>query len=121
MLNTITVMGRIVKDPELRYTQSQTPVTTFAIACERDGDRTKVDFLDIVAWKGTAEFITKYFSKGSLITILGRLQVRDWNDKDDNKRRSSEIIADKVYFGDSKKIVESNEFTEINNDLEMPF
>lgn len=107
MLNHIALMGRLVRDPELRHTQSGLPVTTFSIACERDfkdADGEKpVDFLDIVAWRQTAEFVSKYFTKGRMAVASGRLQLRDWKDRDGNKRRSAEIVTDNVYFGDSKK------------------
>jgi single-strand DNA-binding protein len=100
-------MGRLTKDPELRQTQNGTPVTSFSIAVNRDfkngnGER-ETDFVDIVAWRHTAEFACKYFSKGRMIVVDGRLQFRDWTDKNGNKRRSAEILADSLYFGDSKK------------------
>ena len=107
MLNHITVMGRLTRDPELRHTQAGTPVASFSIACDRDfkdkttGERT-TDFIDIVAWRSTGEFVSKYFTKGRMAVISGRLQMRDWTDKEGNKRRSAEIVADSVYFGDSK-------------------
>ena len=107
MLNHITVMGRLTRDPELRRTQSGTSVASFSIACDRDfkdkstGERT-TDFIDIVAWRATGEFVSKYFSQGRMAVVSGRLQMRDWTDKEGNKRRSAEIIADSVYFGDSK-------------------
>ena len=107
MLNHIVIMGRLTKDPELRYTQSQLPVAGFSIACERDrapqGAERETDFVDIVAWRGTAEFVSKYFTKGSMIVVSGRLQLRDWTDRVGNKRRSAEIVADNVYFGESKR------------------
>ena len=113
MLNHITVMGRLTRDPELRHTQAGIPVASFSIACDRDfkdkatGERA-TDFIDIVAWRAagewrqTAEFICKYFAKGRMAVVEGRLQIRDWTDKEGGKRRSAEIIADSVYFGDSK-------------------
>lgn len=107
MLNHITVMGRLTRDPELRRTQSGTSVASFSIACDRDykdkatGER-PTDFLDIVAWRTTREFVSKYFSQGRMAVVSGRLQMRDWTDKEGNKRRSAEIVADSVYFGDSK-------------------
>lgn len=106
MLNHITVMGRLTRDPELRNTQSGTPVCSFSIACDRDfksdnGER-KTDFFDCVAWRGTAEFVSKYFTKGRMAVVDGRLQIRDWTDKEGGKRRSAEILAAQVYFGDSK-------------------
>ena len=107
MLNHITVMGRLTRDPELRRTQAGVPVASFSIACDRDfkdkttGERV-TDFIDIVAWRSTGEFVSKYFTKGRMAVVSGRLQMRDWTDKEGNKRRSAEIIADSVYFGDSK-------------------
>ena len=106
MLNKIVIMGRLTRDPELRRTQSGLAVTSFSIACERDyksqsGEK-ETDFVDIVAWRTTAEFVTKYFTKGRMAVVLGRLQIRDWTDRDGGKRRSAEIVADSVYFGDSK-------------------
>ena len=107
MLNHITLMGRLVRDPELRYTQSQTPVASFTLAVDRDfggrdGGERQTDFIDIVAWRHTADFVSKYFTKGSMAVVSGRLQIRDWTDRDGNKRTSYEIVADNVYFGDSK-------------------
>ena len=108
MLNHIIVMGRLTRDPELRYTQSQTPVASFTVAVDRDfapkdgGDR-QTDFIDCVSWRSTAEFGSKYFQKGSMAVVSGRLQIRDWTDRDGNKRRSAEIVADNVYFGESKR------------------
>jgi len=108
MLNHITIMGRLTRDPELRYTQSQTPVASFTLAVDRDfasrdGGERQTDFIDCVAWRQSAEFVNKYFSKGSMAVVAGRLQIRDWNDRDGNKRRSAEVVADSVYFADSKK------------------
>lgn len=105
-LNNVTIMGRLTKDPELRYTNSGSAVTTFSIAVDRDfkdgNGETPTDFLDVVAWKGTAEFISRHFAKGRVIVAGGRLQTRNWEDKDGNKRRTVEIVADRVYFGDSR-------------------
>ena len=104
MLNYIVLQGRFCKDPELRRTQSGTAVASFTLAVSRDfSDKDKTDFIDIVAWKSTAEFISKYFSKGRTAVVSGRLQMRDWIDKEGNKRRSAEVIAENVYFGDSKR------------------
>ncbi len=108
MLNHIVLMGRLTRDPELRYTQSQLPVATFSLACERDfggrdGSEKQTDFIDIVAWRSTAEFVSKYFTKGAMAVVSGRLQLRDWTDKEGNKRRSAEVVADNVYFGESKR------------------
>ena len=107
MLNKIILMGRLTRDPELRRTESGTAVCSFSIAVDRDfksknGEK-ETDFIDIVAWRATAEFVSKYFTKGRMAVVEGRLQIRDWTDKDGNKRRSSEVVADSVYFGGSKR------------------
>ena len=107
MLNRIVLMGRLTRDPELRRTQSGTAVTSFSIACDRDfksqsGEK-ETDFIDIVAWRGTAEFVSKYFTKGRMAVVEGRLQIRDWTDNNGGKRRSAEVVADNIYFGDSKR------------------
>lgn len=106
MLNKIILMGRLTRDPELRRTQSGTAVTSFSIACDRDfkspsGEK-ETDFIDVVAWRNTAEFVSKYFAKGRMAVVEGRLQLRDWTDKEGNKRRSAEVLVSSVYFGDSK-------------------
>ena len=125
MLNVIVVMGRLVRDPELRRTNSGTAVTSFTLAVDRDfkgqdGER-ETDFIDVVAWRGTAEFVFKYFSKGRMAVVEGRLQVRDWTDKDGAKRRSTEVIADNVYFGDSKKVPDSDTPAEPSGEIrELP-
>ena len=107
MLNNIVIMGRLTRDPELRRTSSGVAVASFALACERDfaaqGETRETDFIDIVAWRYTAEFIDKYFSKGQMAVVTGRLQIRNWEDKEGNKRRSAEILADHVYFGEAKR------------------
>ena len=108
MLNTITIMGRLTRDPEIRHTDSGVSVASFALAVDRDfGNREtgekETDFIDVVAWRNTAEFVSKYFSKGRMAVVSGRLQIRSWTDKDGNKRRSAEVVADNVYFGDSKR------------------
>lgn len=108
MLNRVILMGRLTRDPELRQTQSGTAVASFSLAVERDfADKSTgtrpTDFIDIVAWRSTAEFVCKYFSKGRMAVVEGRLQIRDWQDRDGNKRRSAEVVADNVYFGDSKR------------------
>ena len=108
MLNHIVIMGRLTRDPELRYTQSQTPVASFSLAVDRDfggrdGGEKQTDFIDCVAWRSTAEFVSKYFTKGRMAVVSGRLQIRNWQDKEGNKRRSAEVVADNVYFGDSKR------------------
>lgn len=108
MLNHIVIMGRLTRDPELRRTNSGTPVASFTVAVDRDysgkdGGEKETDFIDCVAWRNTGEFVSKYFTKGRMIVLSGRLQLRDWTDKEGNKRRSAEIVADSCYFGDSKK------------------
>lgn len=107
MLNKIILMGRLTRDPELKRTQSGTAVTSFALAVDRDfksqsGEK-ETDFIDIVAWRNTAEFVSKYFSKGRMAVVEGRLQTRKWQDKEGNNRVSVEVAADNVYFGDSAK------------------
>ena len=108
MLNHITIMGRLTRDPEIRYTQSQTPVTSFTLAVDRDfggrdGGEKQTDFIDCVAWRQTAEFVSKYFTKGSMAVVSGRLQIRDWTDRDGGKRRNAEVVVDNIYFGESKR------------------
>ena len=133
MLNKTILMGRLTRDPELRRTQSGTAVASFTLAVDRDykpqdGER-ETDFIDIVAWRGTGEFVSKYFTKGRMAVVEGRLQVRDWTDKDGNKRRSTEVLADSVYFGDSKRSESgtpaepSGEFQELPEEEkgELPF
>ncbi len=113
MLNQIVLMGRLTRDPELRYTQSQTPVASFTLAVDRDfngrdsGEK-QTDFIDIVAWRQSAEFVSKYFTKGSMAIVTGRLQIRDWTDREGNKRRSAEVVADRVMFGESKRNRDEN-------------
>ena len=130
-------MGRLTRDPELRRTQSGTAVASFTLAVSRDfSDKDKADFIDVVAWRSTAEFISKYFSKGRTAVVSGRLQMRDWTDKEGNKRRSAEVIAENVYFGDSKRetllsntdnsdVADTSygysDFEEINNEDDLPF
>lgn len=107
MLNRVTIMGRLTRDPELRHTQSGNAVTSFSLAVERDfkgQDGEKVtDFIDVVAWRNTAEFVNRYFTKGRMMVVDGRLQSRKWEDRDGNRRTSIEVVADNCYFGDSKK------------------
>ena len=108
MLNHITIMGRLVRDPELRRTGSGIAVASFTVAVDRDfggrdGGEKETDFIDCVAWRQTGEFVSKYFSKGRMIVVSGRLQIRSWTDKDGNKRRTAEVVADNCYFGDSKR------------------
>lgn len=135
MLNRIIIMGRLVKDPELRRTQSGTAVTFFRLAVDRDfkgqnGEK-ETDFINVVTWRGTAEFVSKYFSKGRMAVVEGRLQSRDWTDKDGSKRRIAEVVAESVYFGDSKREDTCNTYSEpparkqelepIEDDGELPF
>lgn len=138
MLNHIVLMGRLTRDPELRRTQSGVPVVSFSLAVDHDvpnketGER-GVDFIDIVAWRNTAEFVSKYFSKGRMAVVSGRLQMRNWTDKDGNKRISAEVVADSVYFGDSKPsgggsasgkptMANADDFPELtDDDGELPF
>ena len=108
MLNHITIMGRLTRDPELRRTGSGIAVASFTLAVDRDfsgkdGGEKEVDFIDCTAWRQTGEFVSKYFGKGRMAVVSGRLQIRKWTDKDGNNRRTAEIVADNVYFGDSKK------------------
>lgn len=130
MLNEITLMGRLTKDPELRYTQSQTPVASFTLAVDRDftgkdGGEKQTDFVPCVAWKSTGEFASKYFSKGRMAVVSGRLQLSDWTDNEGNKRRTAEVVVDRMYFGDSKKDAaqgeELQELEELPDDGHLPF
>ena len=122
MLNKIILMGRLTRDPELRRTNSGTPVASFSIAVDRDfksqGGEKETDFIDIVAWRSTAEFVSKYFTKGRMAVVEGRLQIRDWNAQDGTKRRTAEVIADNVYFGDTKKEAQQNNFDALNDRFE---
>ena len=142
MQNRIVLMGRLTKNPELRHTQSGTPVASFSLAVDRDfkdkqtGEKA-TDFIDIVAWRQTAEFVSRFFTKGRMAVVEGRLQLRDWTDRDGNKRRTAEVLAEHVYFGDSKRDAESGgaytpppaepgsggaEFAELTeDDGELPF
>lgn len=127
-MNHVTLMGRLTRDPELRHTNSGTAVVSFTIAVEhRASQETHTDFIDIVAWKGTAEFASKYFTKGQMIALHGRLSIREWTDKDNNKRKSAEVVADNVYFTDSKKSRTESaepaqaEFEDIDDDGDLPF
>ena len=103
MLNRIDLMGRLTADPELRRTNNGKAVTSFTLAVDRDFGDKETDFIECVAWQNTAEFVSKYFTKGRMAVVSGRLQIRSWNDKDGNKRKTAEVVADNVYFGDSKK------------------
>ena len=147
MLNKVFIMGRLTRDPELRRTQTGTSVASFSLAVDRDfkdkttGERA-TDFIDVVAWRQTGEFVSRYFAKGRMAVVEGRLQIRDWTDKDGNKRRNAEVVADNVYFGDSRRDgeggsfpvppaasasgfsapAEGNQFAELSdNDGELPF
>ena len=114
MLNHIVIMGRLTRDPELRRTGSGVAVANFTLAVDRDfkaenGEK-ETDFIEVVTWRNTAEFVSKYFSKGRMAVVSGRLQIRDWTDKEGNKRRSAEVVADNIYFADSKKEESSGTF-----------
>lgn len=130
MLNSVVIMGRLTRDPELRRTQSGTAVTSFSLAVDRDfkpqiGEK-ETDFIDVVVWGKTAEFAANYFTKGRMAIVEGRLQVRGWQDKDGNKRKTTEVVADRMYFGDSKQEgkkqpAPADDFCEIEDDGDMPF
>ena len=130
MLNKIIIMGRLTRDPELRRTQSGTAVTSFTMAVDRDfksqsGEK-ETDFIDVVAWRNTGEFAAKYLAKGRMAAVEGRIQVRDWQDKDGNRRKSVEVVADRMYFGDSKQEdkkqpAPADDFCEIEDDGDLPF
>lgn len=131
MLNKIVIMGRLTRDPELRRTQGGTAVTSFTMAVDRDfksqsGEK-ETDFIDVVAWRNTGEFAAKYLAKGRMAAVEGRIQVRDWQDKDGNRRKSVEVVADNVYFADSKRDSkpqesrDDQEFDEIEDDGDFPF
>lgn len=102
MLNKVFLMGRMVRDPSERRTANGKAVTNFTVAVDRDRDREQTDFIDVVAWNGTAEFVSKYFRKGSMVILSGRLQMRKWEDRDGNTRTSYEVLADQIYFGEAK-------------------
>lgn len=117
MLNHITIMGRLTRDVELRRTGTGTAVASFTIACDRDfgqDGQKETDFVEIVAWRSTAEFAAKYFSKGRMAVVSGRLQIRSWTDKEGNKRKNAEVVAENIYFGDSKKDVSDNPVGDIS-------
>lgn len=131
MLNNVVIMGQLTRDPELRRTQSGTAVTSFTMAVDRDfksqsGEK-ETDFIDVVAWRNTGEFAAKYLAKGRMAAVEGRIQVRDWQDKDGNRRKSVEVVADNVYFADSKRDSkpqesrDDQEFDEIEDDVDLPF
>ena len=115
MLNHITIMGRLTRDPELRRTGTGIAVASFTVAVDRDfggrdGGERETDFIDCVAWRQTGEFVSKYFTKGSMIVVSGRLQIRSWTDKEGNKRRTAEVVADNCYFGESKRTNEGGSY-----------
>ena len=140
MLNRIILMGRLTKDPEMRHTQSGTAVASFTLAVDRDvkdkntGEKA-TDFINVVAWRNIGDFVSRYFTKGRMAVVEGRLQMRGWTDKDGNKRRSPEVVADNVYFGASKRDGDSantsdaynspaggpGDYTELDDDGELPF
>lgn len=130
MLNKIIIMGRLTRDPEMRRTQGGTAVTSFTVAVDRDfksqsGEK-ETDFLDVVVWGKTAEFAANYFTKGRMAIVEGRLQVRNWQDKDGNKRKTTEVVADRMYCGDSKQggkkqPAPADDFCEIEDDGDLPF
>ena len=125
MLNHITLMGRLVRDPELRRTGTGIAVASFTVAVDRDfsgrdGGERETDFIDCVAWRQTGEFISKYFTKGSMIVVSGRLQIRSWTDKEGNKRRTAEVVADNVYFGESKRSSEGGSAYNSGNSYSAP-
>lgn len=103
MMNCVAIIGRLTKDPELRHTQSDVPVASFTLAVDRGYKKEEVDFINIVAWRGTAEFVSKWFSKGQLVAVSGRLQVRSYKDRDGNNRTATEVVADEVFFAESKR------------------
>ena len=123
MLNFIVAQGRLTRDPELRKTPNGVSVASFTIAVDRDFDKGNTDFIDVVAWRNTAEFVSKYFAKGRMAIVTGKLQIRKWTDKDGNERRTAEIVADNVYFGDSKKAEDKTEtnFYEFGNEDDLPY
>ena len=130
MLNSVIIMGRLTRDPEMRHTQNGTAVASLTLACDRDfkpknGEK-ETDFIDVVVWGKTAEFAANYFTKGRMAIVEGRLQVRGWQDKDGNKRKAIEVVADRMYFGDSKQegkkqAEPADDFAEIEDDGDIPF
>lgn len=120
MLNNVTLMGRLVRNPELRYTQNQTPVASFTLACERDTKDKTTDFIDCTAWRHTAEFVNNYMTKGQMIVVTGRLQIRQWNDKDGNKRTAPEINVDNAYFAENKRKSDPDERAPMPTDADAP-
>ena len=131
MLNTITIMGRMTRDPELRRTGSGVAVASFTLAVDRDfkpsdGSDQERDFIDCVAWRGAGEFVSKYFAKGNIAVVSGRLEVRNWTDKEGNKRRSAEVVAENIYFGERKRTSDGSapvqDYAPItDDDAKLPF
>ena len=132
MLNNITLYGRLTRDPELRYTQSQKPVASFTVAVDRDFNKEECDFIPCIAWNKTAEFVSKHFTKGQLILVNGRLQVREYTDKDGQNRKAYEVVCNNVYFGESKQKgekqpvtrgvdVSAGEWEDYTSDEPLPF
>lgn len=124
MLNSVVIQGRLTKPPETRFTQSQKPVASFTLAVDRDFGEKETDFVSCVAWNKTAEFVQKYLDKGSMAIVTGRLQSRDWTDKEGQKRKSWEVVVDHVYFGESKKETKTaSVFEEIDGEIDgdLPF
>lgn len=130
MLNKVILIGRLTSDPELRHTQSNTPVTSFTLAVDRSYKDKQTDFIDVVAWRSTAEFAFKYFRKGQLVAVVGSIQTRTWEDKQGSKRKSVEVVADEVHFAEPKRNARASdpvaamadEFSDISaDDGELPF
>lgn len=125
MLNRIVLQGRFAKDPELKRTQGGVAVVSFSLAVEQDykpdGGERKTDFINVVAWRGTAEFVARYFTKGRMAVVSGRLQTRDWTDTEGNRRKAVEVVADNVYFCDSRPKTEEPELTELADGGDLPF
>ena len=127
MLNEVILMGRLTRDPDVRMTQNGTTAANFALACERDyapqGQDRETDFFDIVAFRNTADFVGQYFSKGQLVAVKGRLQQRDWTDKQGNKRRTTEILADRCYFAEKRQDKDASDagFQQMSDSTPVPF
>ena len=134
MLNKIVIIGRLTAEPELRHTANATPVASFTVAVERDfkgnDGQKQTDFINCVAWRGTAEFVSKYFSKGSMAIVSGRLQIRSYQDRDGNNRTAAEVVAENVYFGESRRSNDSHDtsaagqksgFVELDGEEDLPF
>lgn len=127
MLNEVILMGRLTRDPDVRMTQNGTTAANFSLACERDyapqGQDQETDFFDVVAFRNTADFVGRYFAKGQLVAVKGRLQQRDWTDKQGNKRRTTEILADRCYFAEKRqdRDVSSGGFQQMSDSTPLPF